>query len=500
MAIFHATLKTFSRAKGHTAPAAAAYRTARRLHDDRTGLTHDYRRRRGVVEVLVLAPASSPRWAHDVEQLWSAVELSEARINARVARELEVALPVELDSPGRSLLARAIAQTLVDRYQVAVTAAIHEPSETGDSRNHHVHLMMTTRQISSTGFGPKVRVLDDRKTGPEEVLALREMVAVLTNKHLSRSGINAQVDHRSLDAQAAEAADAGDLVQVAMLSRTAAVHEGKAATAAKRCGRRARRADENQSRRRSNEGLKRRAVEFVQSTAGKRRKGRDAGAGSGRKNMASDSGVAIRVEPSMIGTELCPTPSRLDSKGSQKPNGAGAGVTRELLSGTAPTVRSGGGSSKGSRVIRILRHVFARLGDILRALSKHWSTSHYHRNLGTPDQVGEMKSNVGEAPRTDSRSVPSRPATSAVQAMLSSPGPALLVSAPSPTTETQAVAVSRRLRYVNRARVSAYDLGDTQPCKRFRIGRGRPMADLDYRSSRPPAASQRRHFRRPSGP
>jgi hypothetical protein len=330
------------------------------------------------------------------------------------------------------------------------------------------------------------------------VLALREMVAMLTNKHLSRSGINAQVDHRSLDAQAAEAADAGDVVQVAMLSRTAAVHEGKAATAAKRCGRRANRADENQSRRKSNEGLKRRSVEFIQRTAGKRRKGRAAGAGSCRNNMASDCGGPIRVEPSVIGTEFGPAASRLAVKGSQQSNSAAAGVTREPLAATAPTPPSGGRSSKRSRVVRALKHVFARLGDILRALSKHWSASHYHRNLATPDRGAVIKSKGAEAPRPDSRSVSSQPATKAVQASLSSPGPVSLVSAPSPTTETQAVAVSRRLRYVNRARVSAYDLGDMQPRKRFRIGRGRPMADLDYRSSRPPATSQR--FRRPSGP
>jgi hypothetical protein len=53
------------------------------------------------------------------------------RVNSRVARELEVALPHELDDGQRKALVRDIAQMLVGRYGVGVMAAIHEPSGQG---------------------------------------------------------------------------------------------------------------------------------------------------------------------------------------------------------------------------------------------------------------------------------------------------------------------------------------------------------------------------------
>lgn len=231
MAIFYVNVKVFSRAQGQTATAAAAYRAGIRLVDERTGVVHDYRKRDGVESASMLAPTGAPSWASDPAAVWSAAEMAETRVNARVARELLVALPAELDAPQRQGLATAIAQSVVDRYGVAVLIAIHSPGKGGDDRNHHVHLLMTTRSIDAAGFGPKVRVLDDRKTGPLEVVALRDLVATLTNHHLKAAGQDVRVDPRSLKVQAHEAAERGDLAAVARLARSPQRHEGKAATA-----------------------------------------------------------------------------------------------------------------------------------------------------------------------------------------------------------------------------------------------------------------------------
>jgi hypothetical protein len=263
MAIYHVSLKTFSRSLGHTATAAAAYRAGRRLHDHRTGLTHDYRPRKGVASVVVLAPDDAPAWATDLEALWNAAEASESRINARVARELEIALPAELDTEQRRALAAAVAQELVDRYGVAVTVAIHEPSETGDARNFHAHLLMTTRSMTPDGLGHKVRILDDQKSGPIEVVSLRERVADLTNDFLARAGLTDRVDHRSLVDQAEGAAALGDIESVRQLVREPMVHEGKAATAVKRRGGKSQRADTNAERGEANQTL---FSDFMRST------------------------------------------------------------------------------------------------------------------------------------------------------------------------------------------------------------------------------------------
>jgi hypothetical protein len=236
MAIYHATVKTFSRSKGHSAVAAAAYRAGVRLVDERTGVVHNYTNRRGVVAAHVLAPDGAPAWVRDSKTLWNRVEAFENRKNSSVAHELEVSLPNELESIQRQHLANALGQLLVDRYGAAVLVAVHAPSEKGDERNHHTHLQFTTRRILDSGFGEKLRVLHDLKTSGDEVRALRAAVADLINAHLAAAAVSARVDHRSLAAQAESAAARGDLAAVAALSRVPQQHEGKEATALARRG------------------------------------------------------------------------------------------------------------------------------------------------------------------------------------------------------------------------------------------------------------------------
>ncbi|SFN30992.1 MobA/MobL family protein [Dokdonella immobilis] len=206
------------------------------MADDRTGLVHDYRKKSGVVSAKMFAPRDAPPWATEVTALWNAAENAEARINSRVARELEVALPAELNAAQREALAHELAKMLVDRYSVAVMAAIHEPGPEGDGRNYHVHLLMTTRVVGANGMGVKARVLDDKVSGPMEVAKLREWVAVATNRHLAGAGFEDRVDHRTLGEQAGGAAVHGDLDGVAVLSREPTKHLGRAATALARRG------------------------------------------------------------------------------------------------------------------------------------------------------------------------------------------------------------------------------------------------------------------------
>ena len=264
MAIFHAAMKVFSRSKGHSATAAAAYRAGSKITDDRTGLVHDYTRRRGEEGVRLYAPKDAPAWATDAARLWNAAEAADGRVNSRVARELEVALPSEFDAEQRRALVDELGQMLVERHQVAVMAAIHAPDQGGDARNYHVHFLFTVRTVGAEGFEAKTRVLDDQKTGPLAVEALRSRVAELTNLHLTRAGIGERVDHRRLEVQAQEAANRGDVQAVAQLARAPTQHEGKAATAAKRDGCQTERATTNQAIRQDNQGL---FSEFLAQTA-----------------------------------------------------------------------------------------------------------------------------------------------------------------------------------------------------------------------------------------
>ena len=233
MALYSASVKPVSRSSGRSATAAAAYRNAERIIDERTGDIHDYTRRSGVDHVESFSPVGMRHQSG--AELWNKAEAAEVRKNARVAREVLVALPHELDQEQRRELAKSIAQGLADRYGTAGTLAVHHPDREGDNRNHHVHILMTTRRLDASGqLGEKTRELDDVKRGPQEVEWIRAMIEDQTNYSLERAGVEARVDRRSLIEQRAAALDAGDMVKATELDRPATIHEGPRVTQIRR--------------------------------------------------------------------------------------------------------------------------------------------------------------------------------------------------------------------------------------------------------------------------
>lgn len=168
-------------------------------------------------------------------ELWPKAEAAENRKNSVVAREFEVALPHELNDEQRSVLATAIGQALVARYGFAVQASIHSPGSR-DGLNHHVHLLATTRRLTSEGFAEKTRELDGGASGKIEIEWIRQTIASTINAHLAAAGIDARVDHRRLEVQAEEALARGDWAEAMVLSRQPTKHMGKTATALARKG------------------------------------------------------------------------------------------------------------------------------------------------------------------------------------------------------------------------------------------------------------------------
>lgn len=252
MAIYHANVKTFSRAKGHSSVAAAAYRAGLLLEDTRTGQRHDYRRRDGVVESRCIIPDDAPGWALVPASLWTEAEAAERRKDSTIAREFEFALPHELDDDQRSSLALAVARALVDRYGFAAQASIHSPGSKG-GMNWHVHILATTRRLGPDGFLDKTRELDGGPAGRAEVEWIRELVAATTNAHLEAANLDVRVDHRSLKAQADDALARGDLVAAAVLSRAPTRHLGKDASAIERRGEYSELGERNRSIQEANE-------------------------------------------------------------------------------------------------------------------------------------------------------------------------------------------------------------------------------------------------------
>jgi len=207
MAIYHLRATMISRSQGRSATAASAYRVAERIEDRRTGLTFDYAARGGVDHTEILAPDHAPDWVRDRSELWNRVEESETRKNSQVAREVRVALPDELTHAQRVALVRDYAQAqFVDRGMVA-DIALHAPGREGDERNHHAHILLTTRELDAEGSVPGGGfTTKNRDWNKVEVLeGWREAWARDSNAALERAGIEGRVDHRTLVAQRDEA-------------------------------------------------------------------------------------------------------------------------------------------------------------------------------------------------------------------------------------------------------------------------------------------------------
>jgi len=200
VAIFHLSAQILKRSAGRSATAAAAYRAHERIEDERTGLTHDYTRRRGEVEAFILTPDIAPDWAHDRVALWNHVEAAEKRKDSQICREINVALPVELTpAQQRNLIERYAKNFFVDEGMIA-DVAIHRDHE----ENPHAHIMLSMREITPDGFGKKFNnftSLSEFGKRRDELEYWRQAWAGICNDHLKHAGHDVRIDSRSLEAQ-----------------------------------------------------------------------------------------------------------------------------------------------------------------------------------------------------------------------------------------------------------------------------------------------------------
>lgn len=207
MAIYHFSAQVIGRSSGGNAIAAAAYRAGERIGE------YDYSRKKGVDYSEILTPENSPEWAKNREKLWRAVEDSEKRKDSQLFREINVALPLELEVEERKALLKNFCAQFT-RLGMVADIAMHQQ----DSDNPHAHIMLTMRELTPEGFGGKRRDWN-RKGLVEE---WRAGWAKAANLALEKAGHDARIDHRSLAVQGVE--------------RAPTLHQGKAVTALERKG------------------------------------------------------------------------------------------------------------------------------------------------------------------------------------------------------------------------------------------------------------------------
>jgi len=147
LAIFHLSIKIFSRGKGRSAVSAAAYRAGEYIINEYDGQIHDYTKRKGVAHTEILLPENAPEKYMKRAVLWNAVEKVEKSINSQLAREVEFALPMELTLEQNIALAREyVKKTFVDKGMCA-DICIHDA---GDGKAH-AHVLLTMRPINEDG-------------------------------------------------------------------------------------------------------------------------------------------------------------------------------------------------------------------------------------------------------------------------------------------------------------------------------------------------------------
>ena len=224
MAIYHLCIKIISRGKGKSAVAASAYRSGEKIKNEYDGIVHDFTRKGGIAHTEILLPQNAPQEFLDRGTLWNSVEKIEKSKNSQLAREIEVALPKELDREKQIELVRQYVKENFVKVGMCADIALHDKND----GNPHCHILLTMRPLNEdTTWGAKSKkeyILDENgekvklKNGNYKTRKInitdwneqdkaeewRKAWADITNKYLEENSIQDKVDHRSYQRQRIE--------------------------------------------------------------------------------------------------------------------------------------------------------------------------------------------------------------------------------------------------------------------------------------------------------
>lgn len=200
MAIYSFKMENISRGEGQSSVNSAAYRHRKVFFDNRTGEVCGRKtaHKKDLAFAQIFAPEHTPpALIVDSETLWNAVEASEKRKDARLAKEFKIALPAELAPEQNIELTAAFVLEHFTKQGIIADVVIHDIN----GHNPHIHIMGTTRKVLSTGFGKKIREWDK----PETLDIWRKGWQNICNGFLELYGHDERVDHRSIRVQYEEA-------------------------------------------------------------------------------------------------------------------------------------------------------------------------------------------------------------------------------------------------------------------------------------------------------
>lgn len=224
MAIYHLCIKIISRGKGKSAVAAASYRSGEKIKNEYDGIVHDFTRKGGIAHTEILLPQNAPQEFSDRGTLWNSVEKIEKSKNSQLAREIEIALPKELNREKHIELVREYVKENFVKVGMCADIALHDKND----GNPHAHILLTMRPLNEDKtWGAKSKkeyILDENgekvklKNGNYKTRKIntvdwneqdkaeewRKTWADITNKYLEENSIQEKVDHRSYQRQGIE--------------------------------------------------------------------------------------------------------------------------------------------------------------------------------------------------------------------------------------------------------------------------------------------------------
>ncbi|MBY5717059.1 Ti-type conjugative transfer relaxase TraA [Rhizobium leguminosarum] len=226
MAVPHFSVSVVARGSGRSAVLSAAYRHCAKMEFEREARTIDYTRKQGLLHEEFVIPADAPEWVRSMiadrsvagasEAFWNKVEGFEKRSDAQLAKDVTIALPLELTAEQNIALMRDFVAGHITTKGMVADWVYHDAPG-----NPHVHLMTTLRPLTEDGFGSKkVAVLGpDGKPirndagkivyklwagSTEDFNAFRDGWFACQNKHLALAGLDIRIDGRSFEKQGIE--------------------------------------------------------------------------------------------------------------------------------------------------------------------------------------------------------------------------------------------------------------------------------------------------------
>lgn len=223
VAVPHFSVSVVARGSGRSAVLSAAYRHCAKMGFEREARTIDYRAKQGLLHEEFVIPADAPEWLRAMiadrsvsgasEAFWNKVEDFEKRSDAQLAKDVTIALPIELSAEQNIALVRDFVEQHIGSKGMVADWVYHDAPG-----NPHVHLMTTLRPLTEDGFGAKkiavlgpdgnpIRNGAGRKVyelwagGIDDFNAFRDGWFACQNRHLALAGLGLRVDGRSFDKQ-----------------------------------------------------------------------------------------------------------------------------------------------------------------------------------------------------------------------------------------------------------------------------------------------------------